>query len=414
MHPLSAFENMKFMFQKLTSLTSLDLSTINTSSATNMEYLFSYLESMKTLDLSTIDTSNATSISHMFWASTGLVSLDLSGFNTSKVTNMSGMFRDCSNLASLNIKNLDTSKVTNLDCIFYNCSSLTNLDLSNFDTTSVTNFNNAFNGCTKMITTITIRTTNGTHANVFTNAATVSGSKITVNYSSGKYSKASSMVSTKTSGANVVLGKTDDSVIGADAVTMMKNGYTVNSSGSYSLRYFWQYKDYIRNINIKDNLTNKPNNCTESTKCWDISYASNQSAKVYAWLEISGSDSSGNTLYRLTIASTEKIYAPVDSSYMFSNFGNLLGISIANDSFDTSKVTNYNYMFKDTRGVNVTLTIRSASATCTGMFTNAALTSANTGVGITLNYTSVASSLVDKMILTKSTNSKITKGSVVS
>lgn len=379
-----------------------------------MEYLFSYLESMKTLDLSTIDTSNATSISHMFWASTGLVSLDLSGFNTSKVTNMSGMFRDCSNLASLNIKNLDTSKVTNLDCIFYNCSSLTNLDLSNFDTTSVTNFNNAFNGCTKMITTITIRTTNGTHANVFTNAATVSGSKITVNYSNGKYSKASSMVSTKTSGANVVLGKTDDSVIGADAVTMMKNGYTVNSSGSYSLRYFWQYKDYIRNINIKDNLTNKPNNCTESTKCWDISYASNQSAKVYAWLEISGSDSSGNTLYRLTIASTEKIYAPADSSYMFSNFGNLLGISIANDSFDTSKVTNYNYMFKDTRGVNATLTIRSANATCTGMFTNAALTSENTGVGITLNYTSVASSLVDKMILTKSTNSKITKGSVVS
>ena len=410
----SKVENMKFMFQKLTSLTSLDLSTINTSSATNMEYLFSYLESMKTLDLSTIDTSNATSISHMFWASTGLVSLDLSGFNTSKVTNMSGMFRDCSNLASLNIKNLDTSKVTNLDCIFYNCSSLTNLDLSNFDTTSVTNFNNAFNGCTKMITTITIRTTNGTHANVFTNAATVSGSKITVNYSNGKYSKASSMVSTKTSGANVVLGKTDDSVIGADAVTMMKNGYTVNSSGSYSLRYFWQYKDYIRNINIKDNLTNKPNNCTESTKCWDISYASNQSAKVYAWLEISGSDSSGNTLYRLTIASTEKIYAPADSSYMFSNFGNLLGISIANDSFDTSKVTNYNYMFKDTRGVNATLTIRSANATCTGMFTNAALTSENTGVGITLNYTSVASSLVDKMILTKSTNSKITKGSVVS
>ena len=410
----SKVENMKFMFQKLTSLTSLDLSTINTSSATNMEYLFSYLESMKTLDLSTIDTSNATSISHMFWASTGLVSLDLSGFNTSKVTNMSGLFRDCSNLASLNIKNLDTSKVTNLDCIFYNCSSLTNLDLSNFDTTSVTNFNNAFNGCTKMITTITIRTTNGTHANVFTNAATVSGSKITVNYSSGKYSKASSMVSTKTSGANVVLGTTDDSVIGADAVTMMKNGYTVKSSGSYSLSYFWQYKDYIKDINIMKSLSNKPNSCTQANLCWDVSYASNQANKVYAWLESSGTDSSGNTLYMLNIGSTDTILLPEDSSYFFSGFGNLLGIHITDNALDTSKVTKYDYMFKDTRGVNATLTIRSASATCTGMFTNAALTSENTGVGITLNYTSAASSLVDKMIATKSTNSKITKGSVVS
>lgn len=410
----SKVENMKFMFQKLTSLTSLDLSTINTSSATNMEYLFSYLESMKTLDLSTIDTSNATSISHMFWASTGLVSLDLSGFNTSKVTNMSGMFRDCSNLASLNIKNLDTSKVTNLDCIFYNCSSLTNLDLSNFDTTSVTNFNNAFNGCTKMITTITIRTTNGTHANVFTNAATVSGSKITVNYSNGKYSKASSMVSTKTSGANVVLGTTDDSVIGADAVTMMKNGYTVKSSGSYSLSYFWQYKDYIKDINIMKSLSNKPNSCTQANLCWDVSYASNQANKVYAWLESSGTDSSGNTLYMLTIGSTDTILLPEDSSYFFSGFGNLLGIHITGNALDTSKVTKYDYMFKNTRGVNATLTIRSASATCTGMFTNAAMTSENTGVGITLNYTSAASSLVDKMIATKSTNSKITKGSVVS
>ena len=410
----SKVENMKFMFQKLTSLTSLDLSTINTSSATNMEYLFSYLESMKMLDLSTIDTSNATSISHMFWASTGLVSLDLSGFNTSKVTNMSGMFRDCSNLASLNIKNLDTSKVTDVSYLFYNCSSLTNLDLSNFDTTSVTNFNYTFYGCTKMITTITIRTSSGTQAQVFYNAATESGSKITVNYSSGKYNKASSMVSTKTSGANVVLGTTDDSVVGADAVTMMKNGYTVKSSGSYSLSYFWQYKDYIKNINIMKSLSNKPNSCTQANLCWDVSYASNQANKVYAWLESSGTDSSGNTLYMLTIGSTDTILLPEDSSYFFSGFGNLLGINITDNALDTSKVTKYDYMFKDTKGVNATLTIRSSSATCTGMFTNAALTSENSGVGITLNYTSAASSLVDKMILTKSTNSKITKGSVVS
>ena len=116
----------------------------------------------------------------------------------------------------------------------------------------------------------------------------------------------------------------------------------------------------------------------------------------------------------LTIGSTDTILLPEDSSYFFSGFGNLLGINITDNALDTSKVTKYDYMFKDTKGVNATLTIRSSSATCMGMFTNAALTSENSGVGITLNYTSAASSLVDKMILTKSTNSKITKGSVVS
>ena len=361
------------------------------------------------------DTSKVENIRGFFQNCSSLEYLDVSSFDTSSATTMMYLFAGTS-IKNLDLKSFDTSKVTSMYAMFWKCKNLESVDLSTLDTTKVENFSFMFNECPKLTTTITIRTTVSTiyYASMFTNTATEAGSKVTVNYSSGLYSKASSMVATKTSGANVVLGGVDNSTIGEALPAMMKNGYTVKSSGSYSLSYFWQYKDYIRNINIKDNLTNKPNNCTESTKCWDISYASNQSAKVYAWLEISGSDSSGNTLYRLTIASTEKIYAPADSSYMFSNFGNLLGISIANDSFDTSKVTNYNYMFKDTRGVNATLTIRSANATCTGMFTNAALTSENTGVGITLNYTSVASSLVDKMILTKSTNSKITKGSVVS
>lgn len=387
----SQTENMKFMFQKLSSLSYLDLSEINSSNVTDMSYMFSKLTSMETIDLSPLDTSKVTNMTGMFWESTGFTTLDLSTFNTSKVTNMSALFRDCTNLKNLN--------------------------LNNFDTTNVTDFTDSFLNCSKLITTITIRATSGTHSNVFNGAATEAGSKVTVNYSSNCYSKASAMVATKTTNANVVLGGIDDSTIGEALPTMMKNGYTVKSSGAYSLSYFWQYKDYIKEINIKDNLTNKPNNCTESTKCWDISYASNQSAKVYAWLETSGSDSSGNTLYRVTIASTEKIYAPADSSYMFSDFGNLLGISIANDSFDTSKVTNYNYMFKNTQGVAGTLTIRSegpSNVTCVGMFNNAALPTANTGVNITLNYTSATSSLVDKMIATKSTNSVVTKGSLVS
>ena len=71
-----------------------------------------------------------------------------------------------------------------------------------------------------------------------------------------------------------------------------------------------------------------------------------------------------------------------------------------------------NSMFYGCSSLTTTINIMSAGVTNYDyMFYNAAT---NTGSKITVNYIADASSLVDSMIATKSTNSNVIKGSVIS
>ena len=167
--------NMRSMFGKCSSLTSLDLSHFDTSKVTNMYRMFEDCSSLSALDLSSFDTakvtdygfsmmffgcgnlatlnissfntSNATDMRRMFMGCKSLVSLDLSHFDTSKVTDTYGMFRDCSSLINLDLSHFDTSKVTDMYGMFDDCSSLTSLDLSHFDTSNVVDMSWMFEGC---------------------------------------------------------------------------------------------------------------------------------------------------------------------------------------------------------------------------------------------------------------------------
>ncbi|CCY93187.1 putative uncharacterized protein [Firmicutes bacterium CAG:884] len=69
---------------------------------------------------------------YMFSYCRSLTSLDLSSFNTSKVTDMSDMFAGCSSLTSLDLSSFNTSNVTNMSSIFVGCTSINNLDISSF------------------------------------------------------------------------------------------------------------------------------------------------------------------------------------------------------------------------------------------------------------------------------------------
>ena len=60
----------------------------------------------------------------MFRGCSGLTSLDVSSFNTSNVTKMYYMFYDCSGLESLTLSNFDTSNVTNMYGMFVGCTNL--------------------------------------------------------------------------------------------------------------------------------------------------------------------------------------------------------------------------------------------------------------------------------------------------
>ena len=58
-------------------------------------------------------------------ATTFLTTLDLSSFDTSKVTNMSYMFGNCSSLTTLDLSSFDTSMVPAVKYMFYGCENLT-------------------------------------------------------------------------------------------------------------------------------------------------------------------------------------------------------------------------------------------------------------------------------------------------
>ena len=154
---------MSGMFSGCSSLSSLDLSSFDTSSVISMgndysygyDYrygggMFSGCSSLSSLDLSSFDTSSATGMSYMFDGCSSLSSLDLSSFDTSKVTAMSGMFRGCSSLSSLDLSSFDTSKLTGMSNMFYGCSSLASLDLSSFDTSKSTGMSDMFYGCSSL------------------------------------------------------------------------------------------------------------------------------------------------------------------------------------------------------------------------------------------------------------------------
>ena len=94
-----------------------------------------------------------------------------------------------------------------MDSMFYECLSLINLDLSSFNTTNVTNVFKMFYNCSKLSTTINIMSNTITdYTEIFTNAASLNGARITINYTSSNSTLVDAMIATKSSNSNVVKG----------------------------------------------------------------------------------------------------------------------------------------------------------------------------------------------------------------
>ena len=139
-----------FMFQRFSSLETVNFNNVDTSQVTNMEYLFSYCSVLSSLDLSSFNTSKVNNMDHMFSECRALTSLNLSSFNTSQVIDMAYMFDFCSVLSSLDLSGWDTSKVKYMDNMFSYCSALSSLDVSKFNTSQVTNMSSMFRNCSNL------------------------------------------------------------------------------------------------------------------------------------------------------------------------------------------------------------------------------------------------------------------------
>ena len=135
--------NMREMFKEMSNLTSLDVSSFDTSKVTDMSYMF-YRNGVTSLDVSGFDTSKVTVMSYMFLGMKNITNLDVNGWNTSNVTSMYGMFSGMSSVTSLDVSGFDTCNVTTMREMFREMGNLTSLDLSGFDTSKVTTMGSMF------------------------------------------------------------------------------------------------------------------------------------------------------------------------------------------------------------------------------------------------------------------------------
>ena len=136
-------ENGEYLFRACTSLTSLDVSNLDTSKMTNMYQMFNCCSGLTSLDVSNFDMSNVTLIGAMFIGCSNLTAIKL--FNLDKNNlNLNYLFQGCAKLKSLNLSGFGGLKTRMLEHTFADCSSLTSLDLSNFDTSNVGNMDALF------------------------------------------------------------------------------------------------------------------------------------------------------------------------------------------------------------------------------------------------------------------------------
>ena len=346
---------------RLTNLTSISFGNFNTSNVTNMQEMFYYCSSLTSLDLSNFDTSNVTDMELMFCGCSSLTSLDVSTLDTSKVTNMRGMFQRCSSLTSLNnVSSFNTSKVTTMSSMFFRCSSLTSLNVSNFDTSNVTDMFNMFRNCSSLTSL---------------NLSSFDMSKVTTtNYMFTGCAKLTEIKTPKAIGSTAVDLPTKTGYSWLDQANT-NNAYTqitsactnktlvLHKNNSY-LRKDWQTALINNNANFKQTniktiqfVNAVPSGSGYTQVSVGATAADGATAFVSGTAGVSDviayvkANSSNSTKYDVIFYSPGTIYAPVDSTYLFSNaldanrLTNLTSISFGD--FNTSNVTTMYRMFYD-------------------------------------------------------------------
>ncbi|MBO5138329.1 MAG: BspA family leucine-rich repeat surface protein [Bacilli bacterium] len=380
------------MFYNCRSLTSLDVSNFDTSKVTTMGSMFSGCSNLTSLDVSNFDTSKVITIGFMFSNCSSLTSLDVSNFDTSKVTSMDSMFSKCSSLRSLDVSNFDTSNVKYMCNMFSECSSLTSLDLSNFDTSKITDMHSMFSKCSSL--------TNLDLSNFDTS---------NVKYMYDMFSECRSLTSLDVSKFKTSNITSMQQMFQACSSLTSLDVSNFDTSNVTNMQQMFQSCRSLTSIDVSNFDTSKVTNMKNMfSDCYALTS-----------LDVSNFDTSNVTNMQEMFRYCEKItsldISNFDTSkvkYMESTFygcHSLTSLDLSN--FDTSNVTSMGSMFKGCYNLTTIITIKSNGTTSySRIFDNSAT---NSDAQITVNYTSATSSLVDKMIATKSWNSNVVKGTLV-
>ncbi len=141
----AAVEDMSELFRSCSALTSVVSGGLDTGSVTTMRGIFRDCASLTELDVSGWNMENVRDLAGAF-QNTGLLTLDVSAWNTGNVTTMKELFRD-GDIQELDVSRWDLSQVTDLSFAFADCKKLRALDVENWNVSQVTNLNSVFLNC---------------------------------------------------------------------------------------------------------------------------------------------------------------------------------------------------------------------------------------------------------------------------
>lgn len=118
-----------------------ELANLDGKNLTRIGYMFYSITTLTHVDLSTVDNldvANITYIGYMFYGCTALNNVKFGPMNMSQLENMAGMFQNCSALSSIDLSSwTTTSSLKYLTYAFSGCSGLTYLDIRCIDFTNV-------------------------------------------------------------------------------------------------------------------------------------------------------------------------------------------------------------------------------------------------------------------------------------
>lgn len=148
-------QSLENMFSGLTNIKTITFENFNISNSQNLSSLFANNTSLETVSgIATWDLGSAKNLSAMFDNCIKLNNVgDISEWNISSVTDISKMFADCEKLdVTEYVKGWDISSVLNMSAMFENCLAISTLDLSAWDLSNVNNATDMLKGCLNLTT----------------------------------------------------------------------------------------------------------------------------------------------------------------------------------------------------------------------------------------------------------------------
>ncbi|MBR1385400.1 MAG: BspA family leucine-rich repeat surface protein [Bacilli bacterium] len=455
--------NMKHMFYNTgynsTSFNITGLNNFNTSKVKNMQYMFSYTGYSATTwnigNLNSWDTSSVTNMAFMFddagKSATAWSVGDLSSWDTSNVTTMQSMFYEAGYKAttfSLDLSDWDTSSVTNMYGMFssawYSATSWSIGDLSDWDTSSVTTMSNMFSSAGYRATTFNIDLSDWDTSSVTKmDGMFYSAGRNATTWDIGDLSDWDTSSVTDMDGMFHIAGyfaKTWDignlSNWNTSSVTNMS--YMFKDAGYYATT--WNIGNLSNwntsSVTMMQSMFSSAGRSASTwsigeLSSWDTSSVTNMSSMFYsagynATTWSIGDLSSWDTSSVTTMSSMFYSAGYNATTWSIGNISNWNTSSVTNmqsmfagaghsattfNSIGTLKVyaTNISNMFKSSPKAKATLSIYSNPTSYTQAFDESATDS---GALITVNYSS-ATTNIDNIIATKSSNSNVVKGSLI-